>query len=157
MNLTLYTNSSDNRVVNKSLTQIGLSTVSAVFKGDGNMITPVLELAYDANFMACNYIYIDIFSRYYYVTKMTVSQQRLIFECRIDVLQSHASAIAGFYALVARQADREKQANLYLHDKEFRALAYKDTETIVFKNSRGKWVKLLKDMNMVLTVAGGGN
>lgn len=157
MNIMPYVNSSDRRVVNKSLSAIYMTPKDVKFKDDVNIMAPVIEMAYDAALLPCNYIYVDTFDRYYYVDKIITGGQRLTFECHIDVLQSHATEISGFYALVARQADREKQANLYLHDKEFRALAYKDTEVIVFKNGSGKWVKLLKDLNMVLTVAGGGN
>ena len=156
MTITPYVNSSDPKVVNKTLTQIYVTPPDVTFKDDVNMMAPVLIMAYDASLLTCNYVYIPLFNRYYYVTRIITSQQRLIMECKIDVLQSHSSEIDGFYALVARQADRTKEANLYLHDKEFRALAYKDAAVINFKNSSGQIVKLAKDMNMILTVAGGG-
>lgn len=156
MTLTPYVNSSDNRVVNKTLTPVYITPLNVTFKGDVNIMAPVLEMAYDVGLLTCNYVYINTLGRYYYVNKITTGGQRLTMECKVDVLQTYATEIQSFNALVARQANREKEANLYLHDKEFRALAYKDVALIKFKDSNGKWVKLRKDMNMVLTVAGGG-
>ena len=147
MTITPYVNSSDSRVVNKTLTQIYVTPPDVTFKDDVNMMAPVLVMAYDAGLLTCNYVYIPAFSRYYYVTRIITSQQRLIMECKIDVLQSHASAIENFSALLARCEN--SHFNKYLNDRAFKALSYDIATTKALPNS------FTKDMEFVLTVAGG--
>lgn len=148
MNITPYVNSSDRRVVNKTLSALYLTPKDIKFKGEVNIMAPVIEMAYDADLLTCNYIYIDTFARYYYIDKIITGGQRLTFECHIDVLMSHASEIEGFNAILARCEN--SHYNKYLNDRAFKSLAYKVASTRAFPKS------FTKDLEFVLAVAGGG-
>lgn len=141
-----YVNTSDRRVVTKTITQIG-ADISAVFKGEADIMNPVIELAYNSSLLTCNYVYIDVFARYYYVTKIITGSQRITMELKDDVLMSHASEIRGMDAYLARV--EKNHFNKYLRDRAFKTLSYRVVKTIPFPKS------FEKDMEFVLTVAGG--
>lgn len=148
MNITPYVNSSDNRVVNKTLSAIYLTPSDIKFKGEVNIMSPVIEMAYDAGLLTCNYVYIDTLARYYYVTKIITGGQRLTMECKCDVLQTYASEIEGFSAILARCEN--SHYNKYLNDRAFKSLAYKVVSTRAFPKS------FTKDLEFVMAIAGGG-
>ena len=91
MTVTFYKVTDDPRTVTKTLgtAVVTLSTVKT--KDNCSITAPELELAYTANLTKCNYIYIQDWGRYYFVDKMTVSQQRIIIAAHIDVLMTYAT------------------------------------------------------------------
>lgn len=102
MNVTLYTNTSDEHILDKSITQVGLSAVSGTLKEDTNYINPTLILS--SSVSDFNYCYIDIFDRYYYVRNKTYSQQRYYYDLEVDVLMSWNSEIKALNVIANRSS-----------------------------------------------------
>lgn len=131
MQVTLYKNNSNTRVLNKNLTVVK-SNINCSLKDDTDLQTPTILLSKSTipDATSFNYMYIDIFKRYYY-TKQPVEQIGgiLKIEGNIDVLMSHADEIKQLYALVERQ---QNFYNLYLSDLQIPNLAYKRVQTLIF-------------------------
>lgn len=92
MNVEIYSCASDNRVVNKTLSPIGVYTLT--IKNELDILNPNFIVNYDGssativqNLMGfANYCYIPDLGRYYYITnKKLITAKRFEFECSIDV------------------------------------------------------------------------
>lgn len=122
---TLYTNNSNNNVAVKNLTTI--KTVNIEFKGEVAVENPTIILQSDSvDVSKCNYIYIEDFNRYYYAT-ITVSAQKIIATCNVDVLSSYWNELKNTDAIIQRQ---ENTYNLYLQDSDFNTYQF---DNIAFK------------------------
>lgn len=143
MSLTMYTNSSDNRAINKNITL--LSTVNCTFKDNTSMETPAIVISREAYNSNCNYVYLSDTGRYYYVVDVEFSKQSVIYKLKVDVLKSFASDILQCEAVALRSAT---QYNNYLDDPEMSRLAYSDIYLKKFPNS------LNKNLNLMLVVGG---
>lgn len=118
MNVTLYNNSSDDNVVSKNIT--ALKSVSATGFDASSVMTPTLILAYDSTIFSANYMYIDTFQRYYYITDITVIDgHRLKVSGRVDVLMSFD--VKSIECIAGRQSGA---FNLYIPDPEIVRVAY---------------------------------
>lgn len=140
MSLTMYTNTSDSRYLNKNITQVGSSAITCTFKDNTSMENPAVIISPDAYNASCNYVYLTDTSRYYYVTDVEFSQQRIILHLKVDVLMSFASSIADCEAIAARSAN---QYNNYLDDNEMTRLQYSDIYLKKFPNSFNKNLSLI--------------
>lgn len=145
MSLTMYTNTSDNRYLNKTISQIGANPIPCTFKDNTSMENPAVIISPDAYDASCNYVYLTDTSRYYYVTDIEFSQQRIILHLKVDVLMSFASSIADCEAIAYRSAN---QYNNYLDDNEMTRLQYSDIYLKKFPNSFNK------SLSIVLVVGG---
>ena len=86
MQLILYTNNSDNRVLNKSLTEI--STIDIKLKNETEIINPVAIISGSIP-SAANYAYISALNRYYYITGQRILPGKILeISLREDVLMS---------------------------------------------------------------------
>lgn len=141
-----YTNKSDDRKVDKSLTEISTSSVT-YYKSNTNIMDPTITVDMFANFQKCNYVYLEDFQRYYFIRSITVSQQHIIIDLHIDVLKTYGSQIRGQRAIVKRQQDRKK-ANFYLDDEKYKALEYSRIQCKAFPSG-------FTSSAFVLTIAGG--
>ena len=112
MNITLYNNTSDNRALTKSLTEI--KTISVRLKDDTNIMRPVIELD-SANLPpAANYCYIPSFSRYYYINQQGIAIGRdLMLTLDVDVLMSFSSTIKNAQVVANRTSNK---FNRYISD-----------------------------------------
>lgn len=116
MTVTFYQNKSDERKVNKSITQ-KLQLSSIILKEDTSILRPILECHYDAKILQSNYLQIDTFSKYYFIDDITLAAgQRLIITCREDLLMSNKTQLYKTSAFVERS---EKKSNLYINDPIF--------------------------------------
>lgn len=118
MNLTLYYNSSERKVIGKSLTARG--SVTAILKGDASVLRPVFVLDYNASYLSgINYLYCTQTNRYYYVDdiEMTLGG-RIILYCSVDVLESYKTQIKNQTAIIKKQQNTG-QANKYFNDGSF--------------------------------------
>lgn len=131
MNVTLYNNSSNSNVVNKTITAIR-NAIPCSLKDDTDLQTPTIRLSKSliSDPTSFNYMYIDIFKRYYY-TKQPLECVGGILEIEgeIDVLMSHKDKIKQLNALVERQ---QNFYNLYLPNLQIPNLSYKRIQTIKF-------------------------
>ena len=105
MNLTLYKNSSDNRCINKKITQV--LSLSGNLKNESSVMNPTVII--ETNIIDFNYLYIQEFKRYYYVDNITILRTNLIqVEASVDVLMSNKDVIKYLPCLVERVNDSEK-------------------------------------------------
>lgn len=150
MTLNLYRISNDRRDVTKTISaETLLGTMTAHIKGDTDIMDPVFEIAYSADYMDANYIYCPDWHRYYFIKEPpTVSQQRLILNCHEDVLYSFKAAILNLNCVIQRQESTGK-SNRYLADGMFRALAKQEITTpYIFPQA------FTKSLSIVLTTGG---
>ena len=144
MSFTMYTNTSDNRVIDKSITAVG-TALSCTFKDDTSMENPTIIIDAAAYNSSCNYGYLDDTGRYYYVVDVTFSQQRCYLQLKVDVLKSFATDIKNAQCNAQRSSSKY---NKYFMDEEVTALNYTESYVKNFPNSLDKTLKY------VLVIAG---
>ena len=113
--INLYVNTSDNNVVDKSLTMV-FSNVAYEFKTETSQTNPIILI--DRNFWqsGVNYIYISELNRYYFIKDIKFMTGKLIaLECVVDVLMSFKNELKKETAILERQTNL---ANLYFNDSE---------------------------------------
>ena len=150
MNVILYNNKSDKRQLVKNITEI--KTLSAVAKGDINIISPTLIIQnFSTDF---NYCYISDFDRYYFVKSITLlTGQRVQIDLTIDVLMTYKEEIKKLTVNVLRYENIEPT---YLTDS--RIPLYSDTVQKVIEfpeNIFNLENPSENSKNFLLTVAGG--
>lgn len=122
MELVLYTNNSDNKVVTKDITT--LTTINGTLRDACSIIDPVIEVSdsvmNNATAAACNYAKIAQFGRYYYVRNITLKGKLYEIQMHVDVLASFQTELKALDAVIARQ---ENKYNLYLRDGYFKTYA----------------------------------
>lgn len=134
---TLYINSSDERYVNKRLSNIGEYTI--VFKSDENSIRPTLKIS-DSNIPeTANYVYLSELNRYYYIRNKRYSKQCIYLECELDPLMSFRSQLGSMEAIISRN---ERLYNLYLNDEKMEMLNYPFYQTLNMKCVEGTPFKM---------------
>lgn len=109
-----YKNSSDNRVLDKNVTQLK-EYADVKFKDNSSIMEPELILSTNANVFSANYCWIEAFSRFYFITNVEVSQQHIIVRCKIDVLYTYKDEIESMYGYIRRSASLK---NLYIQDNQ---------------------------------------
>lgn len=126
MYITLYRNSSDNRTLRKSLTQVS-TPLSCDIYGSESIITPRFILEYVG--VEANYCYVAELNRYYYIRDIVLAPggQRILM-CEVDVLMSNIDEILNLNCLVLRQ-ENETLCNKYLVDN--RMIANVNKEEVV--------------------------
>ena len=126
MNIILYKNRSDNRVLRKSLTQVS-TPLSCDIYGSESIITPRFILEYVG--VEANYCYVAELNRYYYIKDIVLAPggQRILM-CEVDVLMSNIDEILNLNCLILRQ-ENESLCNKYLVDNKMIANANKE-ETV---------------------------
>lgn len=127
MTIKFYDVTDDRRRVKKTLKDSGAganlkATLTGNIKDDCSITDPIIEVSYSADILASNYMYIQAFSRYYFITNITTSAQRLIISAHVDVLMSYLNDIKKLRCVVERQADPEK-CNQYQADNAYRSEA----------------------------------
>lgn len=114
-----YVNLSASNVVDKELAVQTVDLVGTLREGS-SIIDPVIIVeANDPGFHLnkSNYIYVELWRRYYYITNIVSVNYRLWeLHCHVDVLMSFKDQIRAQTAIVARQ---ESQYNLMLDDGIF--------------------------------------
>lgn len=134
---TLYVNSSDERYVNKRLSNIGEYTI--VFKSDENSIRPTLKIS-DSNIPeTANYVYLSELNRYFYIRNKRYSKQCIYLECELDPLMSFRSQLGSMEAIISRN---ERLYNLYLSDDKMEMLNYPFYQTLNMKCVEGTPFKM---------------
>ena len=86
MNITLYTNTADSRIANKSGFLTAIATLTGARPTDEmSIVTPVICVDNNAAVLSANYVYISDFSRYYYITNIEVkSGSQVYIHCNAD-------------------------------------------------------------------------
>lgn len=98
---TLYTTTDDNRVVNKSLSQIASVNLHPL-KGV-SLLSPDFTINYNATYLSANYIYVATFGRYYYINDITIATANtMILHCICDYLMSWKNYFTNIPCVVVR-------------------------------------------------------
>lgn len=144
--VTFYTNQSEPERLDKTLTWIG--NLNGVLKNGTSIIDPVIVFECSlSDLVACNYLYIQEFGRYYFVTDTrAVSATLCEVSAHVDVLSSFAAQIRTNEGIISRQ---QNKWNLYLNDGSFRV--YQDRYCGIRKFPQG-----FSSTSYILAIAGGG-
>lgn len=95
-NLKIYTNKSNQNIINKELELV--SELNCTFKDDIDILNPILLVK---NYIRGNYCYISDFERYYYIDDVGLLKGGVYqLHCSVDVLQSYAAELenADYYS-----------------------------------------------------------
>lgn len=117
MKISLYVNHSDAKEVNKSISL--LVSYDSYLLESSSIQNPIVRIETSQEVIRrCNYVYIEEFGRYYFVTDATVDNTNLYtLTLRCDVLMSFKSSIYNQTALISRQ---EYHYNTMLYDAEIK-------------------------------------
>jgi len=141
-NIVTYENKSATNVVEKDIVEI--VTMQGNLRKGCSIIDPVILVQCDGNELwrkGFNYIYVEAFGRYYFVTNIiasigTFDSQTQInpiqlweIHCHVDVLMSFKDQIKAQKAVIARQ---ESQYNLMLDDGIFMTYQNPKIQTKLF-------------------------
>lgn len=111
----LYKNNGENNKIDKSSTLEKVTTLKGTLKENTSITNPVISF-YSSTFLDFNYIYIPNFSRYYFVSDITVkSNNYYTMTLKVDVLYSFKDKIKNQYAIIERCND-ENYYNKNLKD-----------------------------------------
>lgn len=104
MNITIYNNQSDKRTLSKYLTSIAaLNAVQAT--EDVNMLNPSFTFNYSSSYLNANYVYVQEWGRYYFITNRTCQiGDHITIECQIDPLMSFKNAILNADVIAERSS-----------------------------------------------------
>ena len=112
MNIVLYNNKSDSRVLNKSIEQI--ATIDVILKSAQNIMSPEIMLQTKTLPIEANYCYISDFGRYYYINAQRLDNGNVSkIELTVDVLMSFKDMILKSTVVAERTTNKY---NRYLPD-----------------------------------------
>lgn len=127
MTVNFYKNSSPLNYVTKNIS--ATDNLECELKENCSITEPLIEVL-GTNALNSNYMWIPLFSRYYYFVDVTTTQYNtLIIKAHVDVLMSFQSSILGAQGIITRQ---EKIYNGYLYDRKMRQLSYPRIQTKKF-------------------------
>lgn len=158
MTLKFYNVTEDKRKLIKTLTDSGgssnlLATLTGNIKSDTSVIDPEFETTYSADLFKSNYIYAADLRRYYFITNITVSAQRLYINAHVDVLMTYSTDILKLRGLVERQ-QHEYNCNLYLTDRAYKAEQRHIMRTMYFRKN-GNRTQFTPDASSFVLATGG--
>lgn len=148
MRIVLYQNSSEMNRVDKSLTEWQI--LDGTLRDSCSILEPSVTVYLDRVPSFVNYMYIEEFGRYYFITGVTSVVNGLwAISGHVDVLSTYKAQIRTLSAIINRQ---ENQYNLYLDDDKFLVNAQRKMWTKVFPN---QLEPATGQPSFVLTIAGG--
>lgn len=141
--IVLMNNQEELNKISKSPTTV--MTLNGTLREETDIVNPVLNIEYNGTLTNVNYMYIQEFNRYYFITKIESVRTglwRIYAHC--DVLKTYSAGILGTPCVVARN---EKKFNLYLNDSYFKVYANPRLEVINFP-------QMFSDFSYVLVMKG---
>lgn len=147
MKIVAYYNNSEHNVLNKAI--IKATEYVGFLRDSSDIVNPTftIEQEYVPNF---NYVYIENFSRYYYVSNIhSIATGLWEISCTVDVLMSFKNSILKQTAIIARQ---ENEYNLYLDDNRLLTTCRRQYYTKAFPQ---RVFPAEEGSSFILTVAGG--
>lgn len=153
----LYSSSAPKEMIDKSGKITEIETMSCVFKEPCSVLTPVIQIrptqtSTDTKLLTeCNYVYIQEFGRYYYVTEPATLVNNLIeLQLSVDALYSWKTSLLEQDVIVARN---EEQYSLYLDDSALKVYNNPNICIYHFKDSGGN-TQGFTQQQLVLALAG---
>ena len=84
MNITLMKTADDMRTADKTFTNVS-NALTAVPTADMRALSPTFTISYNSDYLAANYVYIDLFDAYYKITGRDITiGEKIIISCSID-------------------------------------------------------------------------
>ena len=149
MEIRLYNNSKSANTIKKTLSEA--LTLTGVLRGECSILNPVIEIDVDVNINNYNYAYVVEFSRYYFISDITVVNNKLWkITLHCDVLMTYASDIRKLNVNVLRNSS---SYNLLLEDNQLNTYADERVQCINFPNSL---TPVANQFKYYLTLIGGG-
>ena len=149
MKAKFYVSSAEKNKLDKTAYLANALELEILLKENCGMLKPVLIIS--ANVTNKNYVYIPLFSRYYFITSITrLDNHRLEVSCTVDVLMSFKEDIKKLNVIATRSSNK---FNYYLRDNAVALQA--NTFPIVRRMSKGLFQSNLitvDDYNYALTV-----
>lgn len=115
MDITLYINTNDNKVVNKTL-QGAKAYTGCTIRREVSVDQPVIEITSTDDLRGYNYVYIPMYSRYYHAKVSVGPNNVYTLTCKSDPLMSFKSSFLPKEAIIKRSASLY---NLYMDDGNF--------------------------------------
>ena len=144
MTITLYKNESEKNKINKILTTV--ATLTGTLRDSSSIINPEIVIEYD-NPTGFNYCYIDAFNRYYFVTNITVINNKLLkLSLKVDVLESFKTSILAQNIIIDKSTSNVDE---YLPDDNLVVNVKTKTDIVNFPSG------LLESGEFILITAGG--
>lgn len=156
LEIVLYNNFSDNRTVNKSITEVMRGNI--YLYEDSSIVNPVVRLDYDATILpAVNYAFVSAWNRYYYITDISAlvgGGMRIAMSC--DVLMTYKGTILNSTQTVIRNEGIGKPT--MIPDPTLPVLPSRDIKVIQFEGGDFNLDSATShSYNFVLNVSGGGS
>lgn len=140
MDIILYKNSSPNNYLKKTLTNA--KTITGSFRNTTSIINPEFIIEFN-NPSQYNYLYIDDFSRFYYINNIeSVKNNLWKLKCHVDVLNTYRSQIIKHQAIIDKQSS-SSNSDLYLDDGDFVVKNKKSVEIESFPNGLNEEPKFI--------------
>ena len=147
MTLGLYENKSDEKVVNKSITQ--LETYEGFLKASSSITNPVIQIEGVFNIYNngnVNYMYLPDYRRFYYITDIIQIRANLVeIHGRVDVLMSFKDELKKCTGILRKG---ENNYNMYLDDGSLKVFQNKQLQMLKFPSG-------FPSENFILVMAGG--
>lgn len=144
MTITLYKNESEKNKINKTLTTV--ATLTGTLRDSSSIINPEIVIEYD-NPTGFNYCFIDAFNRYYFVTNITVINNKLLkLSLKVDVLESFKASILAQNIIIDKSTSNVDE---YLPDDNLVVNVKTKTDIVNFPSG------LLESGEFILITAGG--
>lgn len=129
MNVKLYKNESNNNVLNKKITLISEDNI--LLKDNVDVYKPIIKIKRPL-LNNCNYVYIEDFKRYYYITnKRSINTDVIELSLKCDVLMSFKNDILNSKGLIIKS---ENLINDYINSDIYVNDVREKTRVINFKN-----------------------
>lgn len=129
----IYRNMSSNNTISKDIRPYG--QVTGELTAECSILNPTIIIEYpNTDIMKSNYIYIEEFGRYYYITDITTMVNGLyVINCAVDVLMSYKEKIKA-QTVIVQKAESAGAYNTYLDDGTFRVYQNAKIATQYFPN-----------------------
>lgn len=122
MEMWMYQNKTDERYIDKDITEIPNSRQTNVYLKDKTNITDPIIIMDDFP-KQCNYVWLSEFDRYYYVRSVDLIEGQMHVTLHVDVLTSFKTSILSQECIISR-ASAEGVYNLWQADDKFKLYEY---------------------------------
>ena len=117
--ITLMNNTDELNKINK--TPATVMTLTGTLRDQTDIIDPEIMIEYDGVLTNVNYMYIQVFNRYYFIQKIESVRNKLWkITAHCDVLKTYAEGILNTECVVARS---ETRYNMLLNDSMYKVTA----------------------------------
>lgn len=153
MDITLYNNTDDPRVMNKA--PAAVQSTEIVFLDAGNVVDVAVDVKMFAGYDTVNYMHIPELNRYYYVTGKTIVPGGIVrYTGHCDVLMSHQASILSSQGILSRSS---KFGNVLVQDTQQLHRADEMLTNLAFSGCEFTQGVGAANFSFLLTVFGGVN